>query len=253
VVLGGSRGLGFHAARAIASLGCHVLLVARGVEGLRRAASEISEVYPVEVDYVAGDLRVEGTARGAVRRAVSRWGRVDHVVAAYGNVSGEPLEIHEAGWRDWMEAAALYVASTGELVRALVEENPGRATLLLISSFTVAEPMSPLVVSDAARAALSRIVRVAARRYPGRVRPILLLAGSFPTPGALATVERIARRRGVDPGELWVREVEGRSPLRRSGSLLEFERLVASILRAPEYLTGATILFDGASSRVAWP
>ncbi len=253
LVLGGSRGLGFSAARAIASLGCNVCVVARGLEGLVRAASEITSMFPVEVLYLKADLRAEGSVRGVVERLVGGWGRVDYVVSAYGNISREPLELHEASWSDWMEAAALYVASTGELFRALVELNPSKATVVLLSSFSVAEPMSPLVVSDAMRAALSRIVKVAARRYPDKLRPILVLLGSFPTPGAFETLRKIAEKRGEDLGELWRREVEGRSPLGRAGRLSEFERFLMGILRSPEYLTGVTIMFDGSTSRVAWP
>ena len=253
LVLGGSRGLGFSAARTIASLGCAVSIVARGEKELAKAASEISSIFPVEVLPLKADLRVEGSVRGVVERLVEEWGRIDYVVAASGNISREPLELHEASWRDWMEAAALYVASTGELFRALIEINPVKATVVLLSSFSVTEPMSHLIVSDAMRAALSRIVRVAARRYPNKLRPLLVLLGSFPTPGAFETLRRIAEKRGEDVRELWRREVEGRSPLARTGGLSEFERFLAGILKSPEYLTGASILFDGSSSRIAWP
>ncbi len=253
LVLGGSRGLGFHAARAIASIGCNVAITARGGEGLDRAAEAIRSVFPVEVVALRADHSREGSVERVVSEVLRLWGAIDYVVAAYGNISREPLELHEAEWRDWIEAAALYIASTGELFKSLIRLNPSKATVILISSFSVPEPMSPLVVSDAARAALSRIVRVAARRYPSKLRPILLLVGSFPTPGAMETISRLASKRGVEPEDLWRREVEARSPLGRAGRLEEFERMIVLLLRSPEYLAGASILFDGSSSRIAWP
>ncbi|WP_165487897.1 SDR family oxidoreductase [Aeropyrum pernix] len=253
LVLGGSRGLGFHAARALASLGCNLVIVARGREALEKSAKDISEGFGVDVEPLVGDLRKKGHVENAVIHAVQTLGRVDAVVAAYGNISREPLTLREAEWEDWIEAAALYLASTSSLFKALASYNTAKATVILLSSFTVAEPMDPLIVSDAVRAGLSRLVKSAARLYPDRIRPILLILGSFKTPGAMRTLERIARSRGESLENVWRREVEMLSPLARSGGLDEFEEVIRMLVRSPDYMHGATVVFDGASGRVSWP
>ncbi|MEM1873453.1 MAG: SDR family oxidoreductase [Acidilobaceae archaeon] len=248
-----SRGVGRALAEAQASLSCSLVVASRSIESLRAAAREISEAYGVEVLPVKCDMRSKSDVEKLLESAFEWFGRLDYVTLSYGNPSREPLYVHEAEWEDWIEAAQLYLASTALVIKKLVELNPARALLLAVTSFSVAEPMSPLVVSDATRAGLSRILKVAARSYPDKLRTILLVLGSFETPGAKRTIEALARSRGEDPRELWRREVEARSPLRRAGSLAELRDFVAGLLRSPEYLTGAVVLFDGASSRTAWP
>jgi 3-oxoacyl-[acyl-carrier protein] reductase len=253
LVTGASRGIGFMALEALASMGCFIVACSRSLDRMIEVSNEIFTRYPVRVIPFRCDLRVRDSVRDAVLYALEELLGLEYVVVNYGNPSREPLHLHEADWDDWMEASALYIASTATILRLLIERNPVKATVLITSSFTVAEPMPPLVVSDTVRAGLSRLVRIAAREYPDKVRPILLLLGSFDTPGARETVRRIAEPRGQDPEEVWRREVEGISPLRRTGRREELVELIRTLLRTPEYLTGATILFDGATSRIAWP
>ncbi len=252
LVAGASRGLGYYAAEALAEEGCSLAVIARGVKELAQAAEKLRGAGAPRVAYRGLDLASRDVEE-LVPWALRELGGLEAVVMAYGNISREPLELHEASWSDWVEAARLYLASTGVVIRDLVSMNPVKASLILVSSFSVAEPMPPLVVSDAARAGLSRIARVAARRYPERLRPLLVLVGSFPTPGALATVSRIAEREGRDPRVYWRERVEGLSPLSRGGAFEEWKWLVKTLVKAPEYLHGSVILFDGGSSRVAWP
>jgi len=254
LVTAASRGVGLAALEALASMGCSVVACSRSMARIGEACRLVSNIYPSSrVTPVECDLRVESSVKSLVERALRELGWLDYVIINYGNPTREPVRLHEAEWDDWMEAAALYIASTATMLRMLVELNPVKATVVIVSSFTVAEPMPPLVVSDTVRAGLSRLVRVAAREYPGKIRPILLLLGSFDTPGARETIKRIAESRGLNPEDVWRDEVEGISPLRRTGRRDELVEFIKTLLRTPEYLSGATILFDGATSRVAWP
>ncbi|MCS7106569.1 MAG: SDR family oxidoreductase [Acidilobaceae archaeon] len=251
LVTGASSGIGYYAAEAVASLGCNLLTCAREEGRLARAAGELRERYGVDVRYMPCDLRRKEDAEALVGRALGLFGKLEYVVLSFGNPSREPLLLHEAAWEDWMEAFALYTASTATIMRELLLKNRAKASLVVISSFTTLEPMPPLVLADVARAGLSRLVRIAAREYPSKIRPLLLLIGSFDTPGARRTIERLARARGADPQKVWEEEVEGLSPLKRAGRKEELVRFLISLLKSPEYLSGATILFDGSSSRVA--
>lgn len=249
-----SRGIGFMALEALSSLGCITVSCSRSPDRMVEALREISRRYPEsKVIPLECDLRVKDSVFNVVAYALRELSGLDYVVINYGNPSREPLNLHEAEWEDWMEASALYIASTATILKLLIERNPVKATTLIISSFTTVEPMPPLIVSDTVRSGLSRLVRVAAREYPSRIRPILLLLGSFDTPGARETIRRIAKSKNMDPEEVWKREVEGISPLRRVGRREELVELIKMLLKTPEYLTGATILFDGATSRIAWP
>ncbi|MEM0340133.1 MAG: SDR family oxidoreductase [Acidilobaceae archaeon] len=248
-----SRGVGRVLAEAQASLSCSLVISSRDLEELQKTAEEISKTYGVEVFPIRCDLRNKKDVDELMRKALKLFGRLDYVTLSYGNPSREPLYLHQAEWEDWIEASNLYLASTAFIIRRLVEFNPSKALVLAVTSFSVAEPMSPLIVSDTVRAGLSRLLKIAARSYPDKLRTVLLVLGSFDTPGARRTIEEIARIKGEDPLELWRREVELRSPLRRAGTLDELRDFVSKLLTSPEYLTGSIVLFDGASSRTVWP
>lgn len=249
LVTGGSRGVGYIAAEALAARGFNLTLMARDPGRLKAVAGELSSRYGVEVDYFPADLRVEGSAEAAVRRAVERWGGLDAVFMSYGNPSCEPCTLDEATRGDWVEATQLYVASTAEALKAVARLNTRNSRFVVFTSFTTREAHEYLIVADTVRAGLPVLVRAAARLYAPRVVPILVVLGSIDTPGARATVLRIAERLGRDPGELWRVEVEGRSPLRRTATPSELASLVGFLAEAPEYMAGSTVYFDGASGR----
>jgi NAD(P)-dependent dehydrogenase (short-subunit alcohol dehydrogenase family) len=245
LVTGASRGIGFHIAAALARRGYRLAVMARRLEGLREAARRLEGLGAREVLVVQGDLRREEDAARAPREAIEAFGGLDAVVMSYGNPSCEPCMLHEASWGDWLEAASLYLASTATVLRVLIERNPRKASVLLVSSATYLEPMPPLVVADTTRAGLVKLARLASRQYPGKLRVNVLLLGSYDTPGARETIRRLAGRLGVDPGELWDREVRGRSPLGRTGDPGELGELAVCILESTDYLAGAAILVDG--------
>ncbi len=249
LVTGGSRGVGYLSAEALAARGFNLILVARDPGRLREAAETLSSLYNVEVQYLPSDLRIEGAVEKAVRAAVESWGGLDVVVMSYGNPECEPCTLDEASWGDWLEAVKLYLAPTAEALKTLAHVNTGRARFIVFSSFTTRETHDYLVVADTVRAGLPVMLRAAARLYAPKVIPILVILGSIDTPGARATVSKIAEKLGRDPREFWSVEVEGRSPLRRTASGDEFKTLISFLAEAPEYMAGSTVYFEGASGR----
>jgi len=245
LVTGDSRGVGYFIAEELARRGYRLAIMARGMEGLRKAAQRLVDAGASSVYVVPGDLRVEADVSRAVREALRALGGLDAVVLSYGNPSCEPCMLHEASWSDWLEASSLYLASTATILRLLVESNPVKASVLIVSSATYLEPMAPLVVSDVVRAGLVKLARIASRQYPRKLRVNVLLLGSYDTPGARETIRRLAERAGADPEEYWRREVLARTPLGRTGDPRRLGELAACILEGPDYLSGAAILVDG--------
>jgi 3-oxoacyl-[acyl-carrier protein] reductase len=249
LVTGGSRGVGYISAEALAMQGFNLTLVARDPARLREAVERLSSRYGVKVRYLRADLKVEGSMKRAIQAAVESWGGLDAVVMSYGNPDCEPCTLDEASWSDWVEATKLYIASTAEALKTLARLNTRKARFVVFSSFTTREAHDYLVVADTARAGLPVILRAAARLYAPRIIPILVILGSVDTPGARATVSKIAERLGRDPGEFWVSEVEGRTPLKRTALEDEIRRLIGFLAEAPEYMAGSIVYFEGASGR----
>ncbi len=248
LVTGGTRGIGLAAARGLVKSGCrNIALFARGTGGVEEAIVDIKRLGGNPL-FIKGDLRSRESIERLVPFILEKWGRLDVVVMSYGNLACEPCSLEASKWDDWIEASSMYLASTGVIARDLVKRNSVRAIFIIFSSFTVNEPHHPLFISDTVRLGFRALIRVLARNYSSKLRPILVELGSFMTPGAIATIAKLAKAEGEDFNRYWSARVEGLSPLRRSGMLDEVEELVSLIVRSPDYMTGAVIRFDGAST-----
>ena len=62
LIAGGSKGIGFAIAEALAKRGYHLILIARHMDGLIEAKNKIEAAYPVHVELLAYDLSKEETA-----------------------------------------------------------------------------------------------------------------------------------------------------------------------------------------------
>ncbi|MEB3806691.1 MAG: SDR family oxidoreductase [Desulfurococcales archaeon] len=245
IVTASSRGIGFHISKALAELGLNLVLGSRNMDRLVEAASSLSQEYGVEALPVQLDMRWRESVEGFIKEVDGIVDSLEVLAVNYGNPSCEPCTLREAEWSDWMEAASMYIAATAELFKYVASR--WRTRVILVSSFTTRTFHRGLIVADTIRKGLEVLVKAAALEYAGRLYPVLLLLGSFPTPGAWETIKAISREKGVKPETYWKREVEGLSALKRAGRFEELRDLVKFLARAPEYLTGATILFDGGS------
>src|SRR5437868_8004916 len=100
VVIGGTTGLGFSAARAFVAEGARIVIIGRNPENAKRAEKELGK----KAVALAGDAMKPATAVKAVQRAVNKWGGLDglyHVAGGSGRKMGDgPLhDFSDDGWR----------------------------------------------------------------------------------------------------------------------------------------------------------
>lgn len=104
VIIGGTTGIGFSAARAFIGHGAHVVVVGRNEESVSRAQRELGS----SGEAISGDASLPGTAANAIRRCVERFGQLDglyHIAGGSGRRFGDgPLHaLTLEGWQKTFE------------------------------------------------------------------------------------------------------------------------------------------------------
>ena len=104
VVTGGSRGLGFAAAQAIAAEGAHVVICARGTEQLQRAVEQLrsGSTAGARAEGVVADVSTEDGVRTVIdARRSAAFGRLDVLVNNVGSAKGADIEsTTDAEWQE---------------------------------------------------------------------------------------------------------------------------------------------------------
>jgi 3-oxoacyl-[acyl-carrier protein] reductase len=228
VVTGGSRGLGFATAQALAAEGARTLLVARGQAGLDRAVAALGDDHAG----MALDLATPDAAGTVAAEA----GHVDGILINVGGPApGAALEMDDRGWYEAWDGVFM---SSLRLLRAFAPRIREGGSALLVLSSTAKEPIPGLGASNALRPALGMMVKDLANTLGAQVRVNGIL------PGRIATERLRALGDSADAERI---------PLGREGQPEEFGRVAAFLLSpAASYVTGALVPVDGGLLRSPW-
>jgi len=255
LVTGGSRGLGFAAARALVADGARVVLSAPHAA---TAASAVARL--------AQDAAAAGTAAGVVAdnadpaapsrliaAARDRFGRLDGaLISVGGSPPGTVAATTDDAWRSAFESVFLGAVRLARVLAAdLGSGSDGGAgagsitgtgaSIVLVLASSVRVPLAELAISNGLFPGLAGVVKTLASELgPAGIR----INGLLPVRIATDRVRELDALRG-DPDEVRARLSE-HIPLRRYGEPEEFGRAAAFVLSpAASYITGAMIPVDG--------
>ncbi len=228
VVTGGSRGLGFATAAALAGDGARTILVAREQDALDDACARLGPGHRSCPADLGDPLSAERIADNA--------GDIDGALI---NVGGPPpgriLELDDRAWQAAFDS--VFMASI-RLIRALAPRIREGGSLLVVLSSTVKEPIPGLGASSGLRPGLAMAVKDASSALAPSVRVNGIL------PGRIAT-ERLR--------EVYPDDTGSGIPLGRPGEPAEFGRVAAFLLSpASSYVTGTLVGVDGGLLRSPW-
>ncbi len=230
LICGGSRGLGYACAKALAREGVRVTLVARHGEALEDAASRLYQ----EIGHRPGIVRADLSTPEGRAAALARLADPDILVT---NAGGPPSkDFRELTTADWASALDTNFLSAVELIRATVDPMIARGfgRIVNITSVTVRMPVERLDLSTAPRMALTGYVAGVARQVARHNVTINNLL-----PGTVAT-ERIQAL-----GEV-ADKLIAKVPAGRAGTPEEFGALCAFLCGAQAgFVTGQNIMVDG--------
>ncbi|MEG0923023.1 MAG: SDR family oxidoreductase [Comamonas sp.] len=242
LVWGGSKGMGYAAARQLALEGMNVVIAARTEATLQSAAQALSAECGREVRYVAADI----TKKAGREAALAACPQPDILV---NNSDGYPPgDFRE--WTDetWHEALDMMMVGPIDMIRRVVdgmqERQFGRIINIVSRSVKVAH--AELGLSNGARSGLVGFVAGLARqtvRYNVTINNVL--PGAFDTDAQARHIDKLARQTGKSVDEVR-KSREAGNPAGRFGKPGEVGALIAYLASSHTgYITGQSWLIDG--------
>ena len=253
LVTGGSRGLGFAAARALVADGARVLLTAPHEATATTAVARLTQDAAGAAAWAVADNADPAVPGQLITAARDRFGRLDGALISVGGSPGGTLaDTGDDAWRAAFESIFLGAVRLARVLAADLsgtsQDDAGTAALTgtggsiaFVLAASVRAPLPGLAISNGLFPGLAGVVKTLAGEHgPSGVR----INGLLPVRIATDRVRQLDALIG-DPDEVRAR-LSQNIPLRRYGEPAEFGRAAAFLLSpAASYITGAMIPVDG--------
>jgi 3-oxoacyl-[acyl-carrier protein] reductase len=242
LVTGGSSGLGFAAAKALAHRGARVALASRGGDKLEQARERLGG----NAVAIPADVRDAGALVNLVGEVERRLGPVDILVANGGGPPSKPaLELTEEDWQVAIPLALLFVPRLCRLVLpGMRERRWGR--IVAINSVSTRQPIPGLALSNSLRPAVVGYLKTLSQEVASEgITVNAVLPGYTRTERQEELASAASARTGRSKEEIvagWI----GNTPIGRMAEPDEIGAMVG-FLCSPEasYVTGQAIAVDG--------
>lgn len=243
VIVGGTGGMGYAAARALVSRGANVVVIGRTQEEVDVTVQALGG----GICGYAGDARESATAEGAIALAVQQFGQLDalfHVAGGSGRSKGDgPVhEMTDEGLRYTLDLNLASVILTNRAAVRQFLSQGGGGCILNMGSVLGWSPSPEFFASHAYAAAKAGIVgfsrSIASYYAPQNIRVNVVAPALVDTPMA---------RRAVENKEI-VHFVRAKQPLDggRVAGVDDLEGAVLFLLsKASRFITGQVLAVDG--------
>ncbi len=236
IVSGGGTGIGRCIAYELASLGAAVVICSRKLPNLERVRDEILAAGGKALAHPC-DIRSDEQVESLMDTVMERYGRIDGLVNNGGGQFISPAEdIRLKGWHAVIETnlTGTFLMCKHAMLRSM-REHGGAIVNILMDLWSGFPGMAH---SSAARAGVENLTKTLAvewARYHIRINSV--------APGIIQS----SGLGNYDPAVL--KDIASSIPFRRLGSESEVAAAVTFLLSpAASYMSGATLLVDGASS-----
>lgn len=244
LVTGGSRGIGFGVAQALAAEGCNLHLASRNAADLEAARKKILAAHPVSVTCHALDLAVSENA--------ARLGHdcrdVDILINNAGAIpQGTLTRLEEKAWRDsWDLKVFGYINLARDIYAAMCERK--RGVIINVIGGAGERPTNGYLAGSMANAGLMAFSRALGAESPNHGVRVLGL-----NPSATATDRGVMRWRNQAKQELgdperW-RELTRTFPFGRPAEVKEIADVIVFLCSdRASYMSGTVVSVDGGAA-----
>ena len=252
IVVGGTRGMGWEAARRLARDGAAVGIIGRDASVARGRAVELEAEFGTPALGFDADASQRNQVEEAVNEAVQALGPVRGLLATPGSTqrNGTLLDLSDDDWEaNFQDVLMSQVRSCRAILPALLQNGGGQ--LVTTAAYSVRAPKPFLFAYAAFKAALVNFTKNLCKTYGERG-----IRANCVCPGAIET-ENLAQRRKAAAAQYGLPEdqalehvmfEEWKMPVatRSVGKPGDVGDLMAFLLsERAAYLTGATINIDG--------
>jgi 3-oxoacyl-[acyl-carrier protein] reductase len=246
LITGASRGLGYATAHLLAEEGARVIVNSRSLEKLNLAAQKIAAETHAEVLALPGDISDPKVPQFLIEKAGAAWGDLDILIT---NAGGPPVGRFESlNDQAWYNAIELSLMSHVRLIRAALPylRRSTDPSVLTITSLSVKQPISNLILSNSIRAATAGLTKSLALELGSEgIRFNSILPSWTETERVTELLGDRAKANGTSIDEE-LKKQAAESPLGRIATPQEFAA-AAVFLVSPvaSYITGAMFSVDG--------
>jgi 3-oxoacyl-[acyl-carrier protein] reductase len=246
LILGASRGLAYATALVLAKEGCKLAINGRDEKKVKEAAVTIAKETGSSVTALAGDVSDPKVPDLLVTQAVKALGGLDLLVT---NAGGPPAGIFESfDDATWEKAVNLSFISHVRLIRAALPHlrKSTAASVLTMTSYSVKQPLSNLVLSNSIRLATIGLTKSLALELGNEgIRFNSILPATIDTDRIRELHKFRAEKNGTSVEEEHAKDARN-SVFGRIGRPEEFANAAVFLLSpAASYITGMMMVIDG--------
>jgi 3-oxoacyl-[acyl-carrier protein] reductase len=249
LVTGGSSGLGYASAQALARRGARVAIASRGGDKLE-AAREALAREGAEVVALEADVREPESLERLVREVEARLGGVDVLVANGGGPPSKPAaDLTDEDWQAAIPLVFLFIPRLCRLVLpGMRQRRWGR--IVAINSVSARQPIPNLALSNALRPAVLGYLKTLSQEVAADgVTVNAVLPGYTRTARQEELTAAAATRSGRSPEDIMAARLAD-IPMGRVAESEELGEVVAFFASpAASYVTGQFLAVDGGAVR----